>query len=168
MTRVLVVDDERETLEILGLFLELSGYKPCTTLNSEDAIALAEAERPDCVLLDVMMPGLNGFDLCKMMRSHQTTTDLPIMFVTAYAPMDLEERRREAGADLVLMKPFGMDNLIRAVEEVMDLRASRSRKLDSKPLPEPAFARPSPAVAALPALTVRQTSPLKDTSAPIM
>ncbi len=168
MTRVLVVDDERETLDILGLFLELSGYKPCTTLNSKEAITLAEAEHPDCVLLDVMMPGLNGFDLCKMMRSHPTTTDLPIMFVTAYAPMDLEDRRRDAGADMVLMKPFGMDNLIRAVEEVMGMRGSHYQIMNNKPLSEPVLASKPPVAAAVPAVKVRQTTPLKDTTAAIV
>ncbi len=123
MTRIMVVDDEMDTLDVLRLFLELSGYEPITTFNSAEAITLAEAERPDCVLLDVMMPGINGFALCKMMRSHPTTKNLPIMFVTAYSPMDIEERRIEAGADMVLPKPFGMDGLISAVEQVMALRA---------------------------------------------
>jgi len=60
------------------------------------------------------------------MRSHPTTQNLPIMFVTAYSPLDLEERRIEADADLVLPKPFGMDNLIGAVEQVMTLRAEKN------------------------------------------
>ncbi len=123
MTRIMVVDDEVDTLDVMRLFLELSGYEPITTFNSEEAIKLAEVESPDCVLLDVMMPGINGFTLCKMMRSHPVTHNLPIMFVTAYSPMDIEERRIEAGADMVLPKPFGMDNLIGAVEQVMALRA---------------------------------------------
>src|SRR5512136_141322 len=123
MTRIMVVDDEIDTLDVLRLFLELSGYEPITTFNSAEAIQLAEAEAPDCVLLDVMMPGINGFTLCKMMRSHPVTRNLPIMFVTAYSPMDIEERRIEAGGDLVLPKPFGMDSLIGAVEKVMALRA---------------------------------------------
>jgi CheY-like chemotaxis protein len=126
MTRILVVDDEVDTLDVLRLFLELSGYEAITTLNSQEAITLAEVEHPDCALLDVMMPGLDGFSLCKMMRAHPLTKNLPIMFVTAYSPMDLEERRIDAGADMVLPKPFGMEALIGAVEKLIFIHAGRT------------------------------------------
>ncbi len=126
MTRILVVDDEVDTLDVLRLFLELSGYEAITTLNSREAITLAEVEHPDCALLDVMMPGLDGFSLCKMMRAHPLTKNLPIMFVTAYSPMDLEERRVDAGADMVLPKPFGMEALIGAVEKLIFIHAGRA------------------------------------------
>jgi CheY-like chemotaxis protein len=125
MTRILVVDDERDTLDVLRLFLELSGYQPFTTYNSLDAITLAEVENPDCILLDIMMPGLDGFSLCKMMRNHPQIARLPIMFVTAYSPMDLEDRRLEAGADMVLSKPFGMDSLIQSVEQLLSIRVAQ-------------------------------------------
>src|SRR5215469_7718180 len=119
MTRILVVDDERDTLDVMRLFLELSGYEAVTTLNSTDALTLAEVENPDCILLDVMMPEPDGFSLCRMMRAHPHTTALPIMFVTAYSPIDLEDRRREVGANAVLMKPFGMDSLVNSVEKLI-------------------------------------------------
>ncbi len=125
MTRVLVVDDEIDTLNLLRTILEISGYQAFTTLNSVDAITLAEIERPDCILLDIMMPLLDGFTLCKMMRLHPATMHLPIVFVTAYSALDLEDRRREAGADMVLPKPVGMDVLIRTVEEATLLRKKK-------------------------------------------
>src|SRR5260221_2626100 len=124
MTRVLVVDDEIDTLNLLQTILEISGYQAFTTLNSIDAITLAEVEHPDCILLDIMMPQLDGFTLCKMMRMHPTTKNLPIVFVTAYSALDLEDRRREAGADMVLPKPIGMDVLIDAIETATALRPS--------------------------------------------
>ncbi len=94
-TRILVVDDELDTLNLLRTILEISGYTPITTLNSVDAIGLAEVEKPDVILLDIMMPKLDGFTLCKMMRQHTTTKDLPIIFVTAYESLDIEQRRVE-------------------------------------------------------------------------
>lgn len=126
MTRVLVVDDEIDTLNLLRTILEISGYQAFTTLNSVDAITLAEVEHPDCVLLDIMMPQLDGFTLCKMMRLHPATQNLPIVFVTAYSALDLEERRLEAGADMVLPKPIGMDVLIEAVEKATAMRSTRA------------------------------------------
>jgi len=122
MTRILVVDDEIDTLNLLRTILEISGYQAVTTLNSTDAITLAEVEHPDVVLLDIMMPQLDGFTLCKMMRLHPATMNLPIVFVTAYSALDLEDRRMEAGADMVLPKPIGMDTLIEAVEKVTSMR----------------------------------------------
>lgn len=122
MKRVLVVDDEHDTLELLRLMLELNGYQALTVLNSIEAIRVAQDNRPDCALLDIMMPGLDGFTLCKMMRLHPATTRLPIIFVTAYSALDLEDRRREAGADMVLMKPVGMDMLIDGIEMAITLR----------------------------------------------
>jgi DNA-binding response OmpR family regulator len=118
-TRVLVVDDEQDTLNLLRTILEISGYAPITTLNSVDAVSLAEVERPDVVLLDIMMPKLDGFTLCKMMRANTATQDLPIIFVTAYEALDIEERRAEAGANKVINKPINMDVLINAIDEVM-------------------------------------------------
>jgi CheY-like chemotaxis protein len=122
MTRVLVVDDEPDTLKVMRLFLEIGGYKAYTTFQPQDAIQLAEVEHPDCIMLDVMMPQLDGFTLCKMMRDNPSTANLPIMFVTAYSAKDIEHRRVESGADLVLSKPFGLDELNTAIETVMTQR----------------------------------------------
>ena len=126
MTRVLVVDDEIDTLNLLRTILEISGFQPVVTLNSVDAITLAEVEHPDVILLDIMMPQLDGFTLCKMMRVNPATMNLPIVFVTAYSSLDLEDRRKEAGADMVLPKPIGMDTLIDAVEKVTSLRSTKT------------------------------------------
>jgi CheY-like chemotaxis protein len=149
MTRVLVVDDEIDTLNLLRTILEISGYQAFTTLNSVEAITLAEVEHPDCILLDIMMPQLDGFTLCKMMRLHPATAHLPIVFVTAYSSLDLEERRLEAGADMVLPKPIGMDVLIEAVEKVTQMR--REMGIDAA-----ALLPPVPANAVTPVLPTAQ------------
>jgi CheY-like chemotaxis protein len=123
MNSILVVDDEIDTLHLLAMMLELSGMRPVTTAYAVDAIPLAETERVSCALVDIMMPQIDGFTLCKMMRLHPATMDLPIIFITAYTARDLHERSREAGADLVLPKPLGMDSLIRNIERAIQTRA---------------------------------------------
>ncbi len=120
--RVLVVDDESDTLNLLQTILEISGFEAVTTLNSVDAMTLAEIEKPDVALLDIMMPDLDGFTLCRMMRNHPETTNLPIIFVTAYPALDLEERRVEAGADYVIHKPIDLDLLIDKINELLNRR----------------------------------------------
>lgn len=118
--RILVVDDELDTLNLLRTILQISGFEPVTTLNSVDAITLAETEQPDAVLLDIMMPRLDGFTLCKMMRQNERTKNVPIIFVTAYEALDLEERRVEAGGNMVLHKPISINKLISAINILLN------------------------------------------------
>jgi DNA-binding response OmpR family regulator len=151
-TRVLVVDDELDTLNLLRTILEISGYTPITTLNSVDAVNLAEVEKPDVVLLDIMMPKLDGFTLCKMLRANASTQSLPIIFVTAYEALDIEERRVEAGANKVINKPISMDILIKAIDEVLRGLASPAGKSPASPVSTPAAAKtPDPAKSSPPA-----------------
>lgn len=121
-TRVLVVDDEMDTLRLLRTVLRIGGFEPITTLNSLEAVSLAEQEKPDVVLLDIMMPELDGFELCRLMRQNLVTRDVPIIFVTAYQSLDLEERRLEAGADLVIHKPISVDMLVTAIHNTLEHR----------------------------------------------
>ena len=129
--RVLVVDDEIDTLGLLRTILEISGYNPITTLNSVEALDLAQAENPDVILLDIMMPRLDGFELCKLMRQHDATRELPIIFVTAYEALDLEDRRKEAGADLVIRKPIDFDGLVNAIATARELRSENDAQTEA-------------------------------------
>jgi CheY-like chemotaxis protein len=124
MKSVLIVDDEEDTLKLLKMIVELSGYEAYTTLNSLEALTMAQVEQPDVVLLDVMMPKLDGFQLCKMLRADPKTRELPVIFVTAYSALDLEDRRVESGGDLVLPKPVGMDDLVSAIDNVQNIERS--------------------------------------------
>jgi putative two-component system response regulator len=122
MTKILVVDDEIETLNLLKTILEISGFEVITTLNSVDAITLAEIEKPDVVLPDIMMPEMDGFTLCKLMREHRITKDLPIIFVTAYSGTDLDDRSQAVGADHVIKKPINIPELVAAIRKTQALR----------------------------------------------
>jgi CheY-like chemotaxis protein len=167
MKRILIVDDEIDTLNLLRMILELSGYQAFTTLNSVDAITLAEIERPDCILLDIMMPQLYCLTLCKMMRLHPSTANLPIVFVTAYSALDLDDRRKEAGADLILPKPIGMETLIETVEQAIQLRAApQNVPPDDLGFPVGNFAKITPPVPAPPVTLAANTPPKPAVPAP--
>lgn len=129
--RVLVVDDEPDTLFLLKTILEISGFVPITTLNSVEAVALAEVEHPDVVLLDIMMPKPNGFELCKIMRGTPSTAKLPIIFVTAYSALDLYDRSKEAGGDYIVHKPINFDFLQEAIPLVIKMRQKDQSPLQS-------------------------------------
>lgn len=137
-TKVLVVDDELDTLNLLRVLLELTGFEPVTTLNSTEAITLAEIEKVDVALLDIMMPKLDGFQLCRMMREHSTLKDLPIIFVTAYDALDLEDRRKEVGADHVVHKPINIDMLTTIITDIQQKRlvAQTNHVTPAAPKPE--------------------------------
>jgi CheY-like chemotaxis protein len=170
MKSVLIVDDEEDTLKLLKMIVELSGYEAYTTLNSLEALTMAQVEQPDVVLLDVMMPKLDGFQLCKMLRADPKTRELPVIFVTAYSALDLEDRRVESGGDLVLPKPVGMDDLVSAIDNVQSIerripqeieKASADITLARNPLKGMSMAQlsgPTPA----PAATVSTTTPASD------
>lgn len=156
--KILVVDDEVETLDLFRAILEMSGFEPITVLNSVDAITIAEMERPACVLLDVMMPYLDGFTLCKMMRLHPATKGLPIIFVTAYSALDFEDRFKESGADLTLFKPVSMARLIDTIETVLQLRPPKKKQT--------AVLTPPPGTRERDTATLK-TKPLKTKTAPL-
>ncbi len=162
-TRILIVDDELDTLSLLRTILEISGFQPITTLNSVDAIGLAEMEKPDVVLLDIMMPKLDGFTLCKMMRDNLATSNLPIIFVTAYEALDIEERRIEAGADLLIQKPIDVDALVTAIHEATKMRAAA---MMVKKKGDPPAAKESKAEAGVPSPVGQQSPDEKEKPSP--
>jgi DNA-binding response OmpR family regulator len=139
-TRILIVDDEQDTLNLLRTIMMISGFDPITTLNSVEAIGLAEREKPDVVLLDVMMPRLDGFTLCKLMRRRESTMNIPIIFVTAYESLDLEERRIEAGGSMVVRKPIDFDVLMQTIDKILKERPDVVPAPASVPMPPQAVA----------------------------
>lgn len=158
-TRILIVDDEQDTLNLLRTIMMISGFDPITTLNSVEAIGLAEREKPDVVLLDIMMPRLDGFTLCKLMRRRESTMNIPIIFVTAYELLDLEERRIEAGGSMVVRKPIDFDVLMQTIEKILKERPAVIPAPASMPMP--------PQVAPGAAETQEREKPFESPSMPV-
>ena len=124
--RVLVVDDDVLTLEILRTILDLEHFEVRTAVDGEAAIAAVAEQIPDVLVLDVMMPGLTGFEVCTLLRSKPETADLPIVLLTA---RDGDGDRREGlacGADAYLTKPFSPLKLIETIAGIDRVGASRS------------------------------------------
>lgn len=105
---VLVVDDEPGIVDFLRFALEDNGYRVETARDGSDALAKIDAERPDYVLTDLMMPRLNGWELCERLRSGTATSSLPIIGMSAVEP-------RNARLDKFLRKPFELDDLLDAL-----------------------------------------------------
>lgn len=113
--RVLVVDDDPLTLEILRTILDLEDFAVRTATDGEQALAAVSEEVPDVLVLDVMMPGLTGFEVCAHLRERPATAELPIVLLTARDGDDDRRLGIECGADAYLTKPFSPLKLIETI-----------------------------------------------------
>jgi two-component system phosphate regulon response regulator PhoB len=116
---VLVVDDEPDIRQLVALALRGAGYAVTTAGSGVAAIAAVERRLPDAMVLDVMMPGMSGFDVCRALRSSMRTEALPIVMLTARNHVMSETEGLLAGADLYLVKPFSPRRLVAEVENLL-------------------------------------------------
>jgi len=126
-----VVDDERELLEILEFNLRREQYRVLTAADGEAALAIAEREVPDLVLLDLMLPGIGGFEVCRRLRASRRTTHIPIVMLTAKGDESDAVIGLAQGADDYVRKPFGVRELMARV--AAQLRRGRRHAGDDEP-----------------------------------
>lgn len=117
--KVLIVDDEIDSLKLIGLLLESKGYEVLAAQNGERAIEKALEEIPDLVILDVMMPGMSGYEVCRRLRTDPRTATIPILMFTAKTQVMDKVIGFEAGADEYLTKPIQPTELIDRVETLL-------------------------------------------------
>ncbi|MCB2180045.1 response regulator [bacterium] len=117
--KILIVDDDFDTLHMVGKMLERHGFQIIAANNGEKALRLAQSEHPDLIILDVMMPGMDGYDVTKQLRSTETTAFIPIILFTAKAQVDDKLEGFEAGADDYLTKPTHPAELIARVKSIL-------------------------------------------------
>jgi signal transduction histidine kinase len=122
MTKILCVDDEPMNLELLEALLVPAGYEVSRAENGEKALAMIAAGNPDLVLLDVMMPGLSGYDVLKRIRGDEKKRDIPVVMVTALKEVADRVRALEAGCDDFLTKPFEKNELLARVKSLARMR----------------------------------------------
>jgi two-component system cell cycle response regulator len=120
--RILVVDDEPQNLELMEAMLISSGYEVSLASRGEEAITLAHEQKPDLILLDLMMPGLSGFEVCARIKGDRETASIPVLFVTALSQISDKERALAAGGDDFLSKPFHQAELLARVEALLKVR----------------------------------------------
>ncbi len=120
--RVLVVEDDADLNKLICELLSLGGYSPDPVLDGEHAVRVVESNPPDAIILDVMLPGLDGFDVCRRLKFHRETNRVPTLMLTA---MDKDSSRRHAlsvGADRYLTKPFDPDSLLNQLHDTIEFR----------------------------------------------
>jgi two-component system, OmpR family, alkaline phosphatase synthesis response regulator PhoP len=117
--KILVIDDEEHILELIKFNLENNGYKVITAVNGIQAVKLAKAELPQLVLLDLMLPGMDGYDVCKEIRKDNAISTMPIIMITAKGEELDKILGLELGADDYITKPFSIRELLARVKAVL-------------------------------------------------
>ena len=118
--KVLLIDDDIDTLRLVGLMLQHQGYQISAASSGKQGIAKAESEQPDVVLLDVMMPGMDGFEVARRLRQDPRTKSIPILMFTARSQLDDKITAFEAGADDYLIKPTNPVELQTHVRQLLE------------------------------------------------
>jgi two-component system, OmpR family, alkaline phosphatase synthesis response regulator PhoP len=117
--KILAVDDEEHIQELIKFNLENSGYKVICCGNGMEALKIAKSEKPDLVLLDVMLPGIDGYDVCKEIRKDNNISNIPIIMITAKSEELDKILGLELGADDYITKPFSVRELLARVKAVL-------------------------------------------------
>jgi DNA-binding response OmpR family regulator len=114
--KVLVVDDEEYIQHILNFSLGAEGYEVITAADGEEAVNIARSEKPDIIVLDIMMPKMDGYEACKQLKADPRTQNIPVILLTAKGREVDRKLGAEAGADDYVVKPFSPGRLIERVE----------------------------------------------------
>lgn len=117
--KVLVIDDEQELLSLLKIRLENAGYTVCLASDGREGIRQAKKEFPNAILLDLMMPGMDGFQVCKELKSDKKTSDIPIVALTALGEEESAKKALKLGMQTYIVKPFDSEMLLSALQEAM-------------------------------------------------
>lgn len=117
--KVLVVDDEENIQELIRLGLRYEGFQVESASNGPDGISAAQRLSPDLVILDLMLPGMDGLEVCRRMRANPTTQDVPILMLTAKDEVHDRVTGLDTGADDYLTKPFDFEELVARVKAIL-------------------------------------------------
>ncbi|MGH7805955.1 MAG: response regulator, partial [Candidatus Binatia bacterium] len=119
--RVLVVDDEAGVRESIRILLS-SEYEVLFATNGTEALEIVERERPNLVLLDIIMPGMDGLEVCKRLKEHAATKDAPVLVMTAHDDLNRRIQAFDLGAADVVRKPFELSELVARVRTQISIR----------------------------------------------
>lgn len=118
--KILVVDDDLDTVEILRIKLEGAGYEVVTARDGEECISKCQAEEPDLLLIDVMMPKMSGFKVVKLLKGDKRFADKPMVILTARTQEADRKTVADVGANGYMTKPFDLTEVVRFVKKLME------------------------------------------------
>ncbi|MBI5190458.1 MAG: response regulator [Nitrospirae bacterium] len=117
--KILVVDDEMHIVRIVKYKLETAGYHVISALNGTEALKMAREEKPDLIFLDIMMPGLNGYEVCSQLKNSPETRNIIIIMLTAKGQESDKIKGLEVGVDEYITKPFSPQDLLDRTRDLL-------------------------------------------------
>jgi len=114
--KILVVDDEVDLVKTIQFYLELEGYQVLASYNGEDSLNQARKENPDLILLDIMLPKLDGYKVCRLLKFDEKYKHIPILMMTAKTQEKDKLIGKETGANEYIIKPFDMEELTQMIK----------------------------------------------------
>lgn len=124
---VLIIDDSAENLKFLANILSKNGYEPVISRGGKQAMEFLKTESPDLILLDIMMPELDGYEVCRMLKEQPETREIPIIFLTAKTDTDSLVKGFESGGVDYIVKPFKTRELLARVKTHIELKRAREK-----------------------------------------
>ena len=118
--RILIVDDEKDIVESIQFKLEFEGFECLVAYDGEEALLKAKSENPDLILLDIMLPKINGYQVCRLLKSDEKYKHIPIIMLTAKAQESDKFWGKETGADDYMTKPFELEKLIQKIQGYLE------------------------------------------------
>ena len=117
--RILVVEDQEDNRRIMRDLLVASGYEPVEATTGEEGLALAEREKPDLILMDIQLPGLDGYEVTRRIKANPSLKHIPIIAVTSYALSGDDQKAYAAGCDGYVTKPYSPRVLLAKIREYL-------------------------------------------------
>jgi len=119
MAKILIVDDETDSIMMVQMQLEANGYEVIAANNGEEGLEKVKNEKPDLIILDVMMPKMNGYQVCAILKYYAHYNKIPIILITGKAQHEFRELGQRVGADDFITKPFDPPILLAKIEELL-------------------------------------------------
>ena len=117
--KILIIDDEQDIVETIQFMLETQGYECISAFDGEEGLKLAKNSNPDLIILDVMMPKINGFKVSRLLKYDNLYKNIPILMLTARSQDEDKAIGEETGADEYITKPFELDYILKKVKEYL-------------------------------------------------
>jgi DNA-binding response OmpR family regulator len=131
MATALVVEDEPEANKLLAMLVRLRGYQTDSAFTGGEALKKVDRHRPDVVFLDLMLPDINGYEVCEALKSRKTTSTIPVIMVTARVAQENRFRGFRSGADEYIPKPYNPDQIFQALADADDWRKRAESQVTS-------------------------------------
>ena len=119
MKKILIVDDEKDIVETISFMLKAKGFDCICAYDGEAGLTLAKSERPDLIILDVMMPKINGYKICRLLKFDNNYKNIPIIMVTARSQNEDKIIGEETGADEYITKPFEFSDVLDKINKYL-------------------------------------------------